>query len=167
MSNNFKAAIEFTLPWEAGRDRKTGKLREDGGLNFEDGAATKWGIFQKANPDLDVANLTLEDALGIYKTRYWDVFKSKAPSLDLDTVPKDYAVAMFDTGVNTGVNRAFHFHLTASKTKDPTKTLLGLRDKYYFDLLSSGNVIAKKSYKGWIARMNDLKKCCEIIQKDV
>lgn len=160
--NNFIKAIEFTLPWETGRDR-SGKLRQDGGLNDDDGSITKWGIRQAANPDLDVRNLTIDDAFKIYKDRYYDVYKSfKSQPLDLDTVSQPYAVAVFDSGVNCGVNRCFNWHLTAIKTKDPVKTLLGLRDAHYTNLKASDTKYAK-SYNGWINRLNDLKKYCEIL----
>ena len=161
----FKRAIEFTLPWEAGRD-KQGNVRADGGLNNADGSWTKWGIRQKAHPDVDVPNLTLEDALHIYQNEYWDWYKSKTPVLDLDNSPTDYAIVVFDSGVNLGVNRAYGFHLKSINEKDPTKVLLGLRDKFYFDLKSAGNQIAVNSYKGWMARLNDLKKLVDIIKME-
>ena len=162
--NNFIKAIDFTLPWEAGRD-KTGKLRKDGGLNYLDGEVTKWGIWQKANPDLDVANLTLEDAFKIYKERYYDVYKAKNQPLDLDSVPVYYAVGVFDSGVNCGVNRCFNWHLKAINEKDPTKVLLGLRDAHYTNLKAADQKYAR-FYNGWINRLNDLKKYVAILREE-
>lgn len=166
MSNGFLKAIEFTLPWEAGKD-KHGKVREDGGLNYLDGEVTKWGIYKTANPDLDVANLTIDQAILIYKQRYWDAYLNKAPTLTLDDVPIPYAVAVFDTGVNCGVNRCFKWHLEAIKTKDPVKTLLGLRDAHYTNLLAFDQKKYGRVYKGWINRLNDLKKYCTILALDI
>jgi lysozyme family protein len=164
--NNFIKAIEFTLPWETGRDR-SGKLRQDGGLNDDDGSWTKWGIRQAANPDLDVPNLTIDDAFKIYKTRYYDSYKAfKSQPLDLDTVDQPYAVAVFDTGVNCGINRCYNWHLTATKTKDPVKTLLGLRDMHYTNLKAGNFTKYGKQYNGWINRLNDLKKYCAILAAD-
>lgn len=165
MSNNFVRAIGFTLPWEAGKDR-SGNIRKDGGLNYLDGEVTKWGIFQTANPDLDVANLTIADAFRIYKERYYDVYKKKAIPLDLDTVSPDYAVAVFDTGVNCGVNRAYSWHLKAIKEKDPTKVLLGLRDAHYTNLKAIDQKQYGRFYNGWLNRLNDLKKFVEILKAD-
>lgn len=165
MSNNFLKAIEFTLPWEAGRDR-SGQLRKDGGLNYLDGEVTKWGIYQKANPDIDVANLTLEDAIKIYKERYWDVYATlKARPVVLEELPVYYAVALFDTGVNCGVNRCNAWRLRADQEKDPTKVLLGLRDAHYTNLKASNSHYAK-AYPGWINRLNDLKKYVAILQAE-
>lgn len=165
--NNFTKAIEFTLPWEAGRDRN-GNIRSDGGLNYLDGEVTKWGIYQKAHPELDVTKLTIEDAFAVYKKDYYDVYKTfKRDPLSLDDCPMPYAVAVFDTGVNCGVNRCYNWHLTAKETKDPTKTLLGLRDAHYTNLKASNYSRYGKFYNGWIRRLNDLKKYCEILAADM
>ena len=161
----FKRAIEFTLPWEAGRDRQ-GRLRQDGGLNNADGSWTKWGIRQKAHPDVDVPNLSLEDALTIYKKEYWDWYSTKTPVVDLDAVPTDYACALFDSGVNVGTGRAYSWHLKSVGTVDSAKTLLGLRGQFYLDLKTAGNKIAIDSYTGWMARLNDLKKLVDIIRAE-
>lgn len=161
----YKTAIEFLLKWEVGFDR-SGKLRTDGGLNTDDGSVTKWGIRQVAHPDLDIPNLSLDDAFRVYKNDYWDVYKPKG--LDLDTVPPDYAIVVFDSGFNCGVNRVYGWHskIALSQTKDPTKALLGLRDKHYFDLVSSDKNRFGKFYKGWINRLNDLKKLVDVIRQD-
>lgn len=161
----FKRAIEFTLPWECGRD-KSGGLRADGGLNMADGSVTKYGIRQKAHPNVDVPNLTLEKALEIYHEEYWDWYKTKTPVLDLDNVPTDYACVVFDSGVNCGTNRCYSWHLKSLNEKDPAKVLLGFRDKFYFDLKSAGNKIAIQSYKGWMARLSDLKKLVDVIRAE-
>lgn len=165
MSNNFVKAIEFTLPWETGRD-KNGNIRKDGGLNYHDGEVTKWGIYQKANPDLDVANLMIEDAFKIYKERYYDIYSSRKPPLVLDSVPVYYAVAVFDTGVNCGVNRCYSWHLRAEKEENPTKVLLGLRDAHYTNLKAVDFKKYGKNYAGWINRLNDLKKYVAILQAE-
>ena len=165
-TNNFLKAIDFTLPWEVGRDR-SGQLRQDGGYTNDPqdpGGETKWGISKRANPDLDIANLSLGDAIMRYKIKYWDVFKTfKTAPLDLDKADMAYAVAVFDTGVNCGVNRTHEWHKVAVKSKDPVRTLLGLRDFHYTNL-KAGNPSLGKYYKGWINRLNDLKKNCEILQ---
>jgi len=35
------------------------------------GGATKWGVSQRAHPDVDIKNLTKLDALGIFEADYW------------------------------------------------------------------------------------------------
>lgn len=167
MSNNFVKAMEFTMPWEVGRDR-SGKLRQDGGYTndpADPGGETKWGISKKAHPELDIKNLTIDKAFEIYKSDYYDIYKKRTPSLDLDTCSMSYAVVVFDTGVNCGVNRTYNWHMRAQETKDPTKTLLGLRDAHYTNLIASNSQL-RRFYKGWVNRLNDLKKFSEILTLD-
>lgn len=63
------------------------------------GGLTKYGISQAAYPGLDIANLSKEDAIKIYKRDYWD----KAQCLEL---PYPLDVMVFDTAVNHGVTKA-------------------------------------------------------------
>lgn len=168
MSNNFIKAIDFTLPWETGRT-KNGQLRPDGGYTNDPqdpGGETKWGISKRAHPDLDIKNLTLDRAFVTYKNDYYDVYRTfRNEPVDLDLVPVDYAVCVFDSGVNCGVVRTHGWHRVARKEKDPTKALMGLRLERYNHLVTV-NPTLKKYYNGWINRMNDLRKYVAILQQD-
>lgn len=175
-SHNFLRAIEFTLPWEVGKDRN-GKLRADGALHYkDDGLPTKWGIFKGAkdkqgnliNADIDVENLTLDGALEIYRQRYWDVYKEGHPSLQLDDATLDLAVVIFDAGVNCGVDRSRYWYsqVEKAKAKDPVKAHLGFREKYYFDLKSEHKKY-QVNYNGWMNRVNDLKKYVDVLRKEL
>ena len=57
---------------------------------------TKYGISKRAYPDLDITNLTVDQAKAIYKRDYWD--KAKC-----DELPESVALAVFDGAVNHGV----------------------------------------------------------------
>lgn len=171
-SNNFIKALKFSLIWEVGIDKKTKELREDGGYTDDPtdrGGATKWGISEKAHPELaPIIDLTFEKACDVYYKEYWRVYQDfKALPLDLDSVLLDLAVVIFDTGVNLGPRRSYSFWKQAvdQKAKDPAKVVLGLRDKYYFDLVTL-HADQKKYYNGWVNRMNDLKKYVDIIRVD-
>lgn len=60
------------------------------------GGETKFGISKRAYPDLDIAGLTIQDAVGIYKRDYWD-------RLHLDEITDpEIAAEVFDSGVNMG-----------------------------------------------------------------
>lgn len=159
--NTFEKAINFTLGWEAGRDKK-GNIREDGGLNLDDGSTTKWGIRQAAHPTVDVPSLTLEAAVTIYRTKYWDV-------LALDTQELGYACACFDTAVNCGTKKVRDWmgKIEASKNKDPAKAMIQLREAFYFDLESMNREKYHKFMKGWLNRTNDLKKYIDIIRVEL
>lgn len=64
------------------------------------GGPTKWGISKKAFPDLDIANLSVDDARLIYHKHYWI-------PLRLDEL-QHLAIAseIFDTAVNAGLRIA-------------------------------------------------------------
>lgn len=168
MSNRFNELMEFVFTWEVGKDR-SGKIRADGGYTNDPddpGGETKWGISKRANPDVDIPNLTVQQALEIYKTKYWDVYKNdKFTPIDLETAEIGLAAAILDTGINCGVKRCTKWYQEALKTKDPVKTLLGLRDKHYFDLVTMRPEM-NKFYKGWTNRMVDLKKFIDVLRLD-
>lgn len=70
----------------------------EGGLNMSDqttGMPVNFGIDQKANPDIDVPNLTREGAAQIYKERYWDKY-------DIGSLPPAMQEMAFDAVVNQG-----------------------------------------------------------------
>lgn len=57
---------------------------------------TKFGLSARANPTLDIANLTLAQAKNYYFIRYWTPVAG-------DTLPPNVALVVFDAGVNSGV----------------------------------------------------------------
>lgn len=61
------------------------------------GGETKYGICKRDHQDLDIKNLTLEQAKAIYYTEFWAPLK-----LD-DILDPQIAEEMFDTAVNCGV----------------------------------------------------------------
>jgi lysozyme family protein len=76
-------------------------LQEEGGLvshKDDPGGITKYGISKKSYPNVDIANLTKEQAGEIYMRDYW----SKLPS----DIPQSVKFLAFDFGVNAGINRA-------------------------------------------------------------
>ncbi len=85
----FWSALEFTLRWEGG-------LGDD---PSDPGGLTNFGISKRAHPEVDVSNLTRDDAAAIYKLDYWD-------RLQCDSVPTALSIALFDFGVNAGHRRA-------------------------------------------------------------
>lgn len=79
-----------------------GVLRREGGFvnNPDDrGGKTNFGISQRANPDIDVARLTRDEAKRIHRERYWDPLRA-------DQLPEDVRELAFDTAVHHGVGRA-------------------------------------------------------------
>lgn len=66
------------------------------------GGLTKYGISQRAYPNLDIASLTIEDAKRIYYEDYF--LKAKC-----NEFPAELACHVFDTAVNMGTSRAVRF----------------------------------------------------------
>ncbi len=96
----FTFALGVVLDSEGGlsldpRDRGnwTGKNPGVGELR-----GTKYGISAAAYPDLDIANLTREDASAIYRRDYFD-------AVGANNLPPALAVVAFDIAVNSGVGR--------------------------------------------------------------
>jgi lysozyme family protein len=63
------------------------------------GGHTRFGISQRAHPDVNVATLTEADAVEIYRIRYWQ-------SCGLDRLPPAIAVSVFDATVQHGARPA-------------------------------------------------------------
>jgi lysozyme family protein len=63
------------------------------------GGETNYGISKRAYPHLDIANLTLEDAMSIYEEDYWNAIQA-------DCVASCFRLAYFDCAVNQGTTYA-------------------------------------------------------------
>lgn len=87
--NNFAYCLSFTLDHEGGTNYL---VNDRGGL-------TKYGISQRQYPDLDIANITGDQAYEIYWRDYWN-----AAGCEKLPWPLDFTV--FDTAVNCGVHSA-------------------------------------------------------------
>ncbi len=88
MSFDFERAVEIIFKLE-GYDET---VVDSGGL-------TKWGISQRAYPNLDIRALTKADAKKIYHDDYW--MKSRA-----DQLAWPLSLYVFDAAVNQGVKPA-------------------------------------------------------------
>ncbi len=95
----FARALEHVLRWEGG-DKLTDDPRDAGGL-------TRWGISQRAYPDLDIRSLTREHATELYQRDYWD-------ACGCGELEPGVALCVFDAAVNCGVQRALKW-LEAAK----------------------------------------------------
>ena len=88
-----RTEILYTINrWEGG-DTLVDNPADPGGL-------TKYGISSRYHPDVDIANLTLEEAIRIYSRDYWTVLNCDAIRL----VRARWK--LFDMGVNLGTATA-------------------------------------------------------------
>jgi len=79
-------------------------IEDEGGSALTDnpndpGRLTRYGISARAHPDVDIRNLTLEQAVAIYRRDYWDAARC-------DQLPQPFDYLVFDFAVNSGVRRA-------------------------------------------------------------
>jgi len=112
-------------------------LIREGGSRFTDnpddhGGATKYGISQRAYPNVDIANLTEDQAKAIYKQDYWD--RVSGDKLKSQAVAEN----IFDTAVNMGST-------TATKLVQLTLEI-GVDGKFGADTLKALNAVDEKEF---------------------
>jgi lysozyme family protein len=89
VSRAFDQAFQWILSVEGGYSNDTD----------DPGGETRWGISKRAYPHLDIAFLTKEDAKRLYLRDYWNV-------CHCDELQQQVALALFDSAVNQGPNKA-------------------------------------------------------------
>ena len=116
---------------------------EGGYINDPDdpGGETKYGISKRSYPDLDIANLTMDQVKEIYLVNYW--VKAGCGGL---TSPMN--IYLFDASVNMGINTAKS--ILARSDYDPLRFLLNRIDWYCE--LADKKESARKFFRGWINR---------------
>lgn len=140
MFEDFETAFEFIMKWEGGY---VNNKKDPGG-------ETKYGISKRSYPNLDIKNLTREDAKKIYLKDFWN-------GSTADEYPKPLNIVIFDTAVNMGISRALKF---LEKTKDPVQYIALRRKRYQY--LVEVRPSLKIFLKGWNNRLNDLEKWCKL-----
>ena len=154
MSNKFEEIIEKVLDHE-------------GGYSFDSkdlGGETNWGITKRFYPELDIKNLSKDDAKKIYYEDYW--IKNK-----VDKVPDHIKYIYFDMCVNMGKKTATKILQRAAVSKGKKISVDGglgpitlnaignvekeriraYRVKYYVDLVNK-KPEQEKFYFGWFKR---------------
>lgn len=134
---NWERSIDFVLRWEGGYSS---------GDNGDPGGETNFGISKRAFPNLDIKNLTIEEAKEIYNKKYW-------MPLDCHKLPDGMALAVFDSAVNCGPTKARQW----LKQSDGSVNL------YLIDRENHYRFLALKPkfsifLKGWLNRLDSLKK---------
>ena len=143
-------------------------LSNEGGLadNSNDrGGLTNYGISQRSFPDLDIRNLTKEQAVQIYKEQYWKNLYSQIDSQDI-------ADKIFDIGVLFGVGRAVKYlqfalgvtvdgafgpnTLAELNSSDPIKVLTDYKTVLVEHVIQIGqNDPSQQQFvRGWLRRIN-------------
>lgn len=148
-------------------------LAHEGGYSnnpSDAGGETKYGISKRSYPNVDIKNLTLEQAKAIYKKDFWDN-QGYSQIEDIALASK-----VFDLGVNMGTKNAVILlqralkangfkaieddgiygsaTLEALKNSDAKKVLIALRSESagYYRRLVTANQSQKVFLKGWLNR---------------
>ena len=155
---SFKEIIEKVLEHEGGYVNDPKDL----------GGETKYGITKRFYPDVDIKNLTTEQAMEIYKKDYWD--KNRVESL-----PNNLWHIYFDMCVNMGkrtevkvlqraaVNRGRNIDVDGGLGPATIGALKGVeldrvrayRVKFYVDLITS-KPEQEKFFLGWFRRATEV-----------
>ena len=151
---NFDKIIEKVLEHEGGYVNDPNDL----------GGETKYGVTKRFYPDVDIKNLTIEQAKEIYKRDYWD--KNRVESL-----PRELWYIFFDMCINMGRGTAVKILQRAANSKGrnigvdgglgpatinavrgiEVERVRAYRVKYYVDLINS-KPEQEKFYFGWFRR---------------
>lgn len=75
------------------------------------GGETKWGISKRSYPNLDIKNLTREQAKEIYRTNFWN-------RVNADILPDGVAFQLFDFAVNSGIETSIRYFQRALNVAD-------------------------------------------------
>ena len=146
--NKFQFAVEFLVDPKDGYDAEGGYSNDSN----DPGGETNYGISKRAHPEVDIKNLSLGNAIAIYKRDYWDAYH-------LDRYPLPLCIVMLDGYVQ-------HRPLTMKKMVDRAsgnwKTLIQERIQFYLLLIQKNPKIYARYKKGWLNRMNSLSKYCQI-----
>lgn len=164
MSDN--PAFDTAFDYVVGREGVFGDDPDDSG-NWTGGKygagvlkGTKYGISAAAYPDLDIKNLSLDEAKAIYRRDYWD-------KVLCDTLPKGVAFCVFDCAVNQGVGRAIRCLQRAAGVNDDGKfgphtrdALLRLNERVAVEYFQAERILEyvkvptwEKYKRGWMRRV--------------
>jgi len=125
-------------------------LKHEGGYvndPKDPGGETNFGIAKRSHPDVDIKNLTKDDAKEIYYETYW--CDNKVPH-----VPENLKHIYFDMCVNQGRGRAVKILQQAANAKGAglkVDRVRAYRVKYYADLVTRKPDL-EKFYFGWFRR---------------
>lgn len=119
--------------------------REGGYVNnpSDRGGETNFGISKRANPDVDVASLTREAAVELYRERYWK-------AINADALPENIRSTAFDAAVNQGVGWV---QSALRKSGGDPAAFDALRREHY-ETLAANDPSQRQFLQGWLNRLD-------------
>ena len=137
MRDSFEPSFNMTVLKFEGGSRYTNDPTDPGG-------ETRWGLSKRANPDLDIANITMNAAKEVYLERYWK-------PAGCDEMPYPWDAITFDTAVNMGVKKALKIKEGAATPAD-----CHLQRIFEYCRIVENNPVMAKYIKGWVNRVVQL-----------
>lgn len=133
------------------------------------GGETNHGISKRAYPLLDIKNLSREQAVKIYRDRYWSEVHG-------DDLPEPLAIMMMDSAVNCGISRSVRWLQKALGVQvDGSLGPVTLREVKLSDGLELARAVGterERHYrmlktwprfgKGWMRRLDACRRLCGI-----
>lgn len=113
-------------------------------ITDSNGAIAKFGINKAANPDLDVANLTPEQAAQRYKTEYWD-------KIAAGELPPSMRLAALSFAATSGVSAA---NKLIDEADGDAGKFIQLQAKFYKDLATKNPDKYGQYLEGWMNRLD-------------
>jgi lysozyme family protein len=158
-SNKFLKAFNYLMYHEGGYVKDPA----------DPGGETRYGISKRSYPQLDIKNLTQDQAKQIYFVDFWQ--KGKYEQIEDENI----AIKFFDLAVHTGIPQAVRLiqralraagtqvvedgligsiTLSAINKADPTDLLAALKSESagYYRLIVSANPSQQKFIQGWLQR---------------
>lgn len=162
MTQRFNKMVQIILDNEGG-DKITNRPNDPGGL-------TKYGICKKYHPNLDIVNLTEDQAKDVYLKEYY------IPSGSDGIIDDQLALIVFDSAVNPGIGwtiktiqkfvKVNQDGRIGSKTLEainnyPDKkslcALMKVARKEFYQNQVKDHPNLKENLKGWLRRVDELK----------
>ena len=142
MTRRFLDFMPFIFRWEGGYDNDPD----------DPGGETKFGIDKRSHPEVDIRNLTREEATEIYWRCYW-------VRHGCEWFAKPLGEVFFNACVNCGPGRARAL-LRAAPAPPTALLFLDAQDAFYRRLAQARPGLAK-FLKGWLNRTADLRRQVE------
>jgi lysozyme family protein len=95
-SSRFRRALDFVLKWETVYRKGVAVATSD---PADPGGLTKFGIDQRSHPNVNIRDLTKDQAAAIYHRDYWLPVRAHE-------LPSPVGEVVFDIAVNNGKSRA-------------------------------------------------------------
>lgn len=130
---SFDSIVQKTLGIEGGYSATDGNS----------GAPVNFGINQRANPDIDVKNLTKDQAVQLYKDRYWN-------AIGADNLPANMRASAFDAAVNQGVPWT---KAALEASGGDLAKFNDMREQRYRSIVAN-DPSQGKYLSGWLSRLN-------------